>query len=44
MNVYGRAMTESKRKAHKNVVQIVLKAELPATAAASAEKDHKRTA
>ena len=25
MNVYGRAMTESKRQAHKNVVQMVLR-------------------
>jgi hypothetical protein len=25
MNVYGRAMTDSKRQAHKNVVEMVLK-------------------
>ena len=36
MNVYGRAMTESKRQAHSNVVQMVLKTESPKTAAPSA--------
>jgi integrase len=44
MNVYGRAMTDSKREAHKNVVQMVLKADPQPTAAASAEKNHERTA
>jgi hypothetical protein len=32
MNVYGRAMTESKRQAHSNVVQMVLQAETVDTA------------
>jgi integrase len=36
MNVYGRAMTDSKRQAHSNVVQMVLKTESPKTAAPSA--------
>jgi integrase len=36
MNVYGRAMTDSKRQAHSNVVQMVLKAESLETAAPSA--------
>jgi integrase len=44
MNVYGRAMTDSKREALKNVVQMVLKTEPQPTAAASAEKNHERTA
>jgi integrase len=44
MNVYGRAMTDSKREAHKNVVQMVLKSEPQPTAAASAEKNQERTA
>ena len=44
MNVYGRAMTDSKREAHKNVVQMVLKGEPQPTAAASAEKNRERTA
>ena len=39
MNVYGRAMTDSKRQAHSNVVQMVLKVESKETAASSsAEK------
>ena len=39
MNVYGRAMTDSKRQAHSNVVQMVLKVESRETAApSSAEK------
>jgi integrase len=37
MNVYGRAMTDSKRQAHRNVVQMVLKVETPETSAAPAE-------
>ena len=44
MNVYGRAMTDSKREAHQNVVQMVLKGEPQPTAAPSAEKNHERTA
>ena len=36
MNVYGRAMTDSKRQAHNNVVQMVLKSESSKTAAPSA--------
>ncbi|HZQ55689.1 MAG TPA: tyrosine-type recombinase/integrase [Bryobacteraceae bacterium] len=44
MNVYGRAMTDSKREAHQNVVQMVLIVEPQPTAAASAEKNHERTA
>jgi hypothetical protein len=39
MNVYGRAMTDSKRQAQSNIVQMVLKTESPKTAAPSgAEK------
>jgi len=37
MNVYGRAMTDSKRQAHSNVVQMVLKVETPETSADPAE-------
>jgi hypothetical protein len=36
MNVYGRAMTDSKRQAHSNVVQMVLKSESSKPAAPSA--------
>jgi integrase len=35
MNVYGRAMTDSKRQAHNNVVQMVLKAESVESAGAA---------
>jgi integrase len=38
MNIYGRAMTDSKRQAHNNVVQMVLQLE---TADASAEENPK---
>jgi len=36
-------VTDSKRLAHKNVVQMILKAEPIASAAVSAEKNHERT-
>ncbi len=39
MNVYGRTMTDAKRQAHSNVVQMILTTESPKTAApAAAEK------
>ena len=38
MNVYGRAMTDSKRQAHSNVVQMVLKVETPEATPAHGEK------
>lgn len=44
MNVYGRAMTDSKRQAHSNVVQMVMKTESSKTAAPSAAEKGQPTA
>ncbi len=40
MNVYGRAMTESKRQAHNNVVQMVLQVETADTSAEENPESH----
>ena len=40
MNVYGRAMTDSKRQAHNNVVQMVLQVETADTSAEENPESH----